>query len=66
MNIVEKYYVNQSVYTAKAILWKSPVDKPVDNVEKYEFSTAKPMFYEYEPPVWLWKTGLYNDEYTQM
>ena len=29
-------------------LWKTPVDKPVENVEKWEFSTGILMFYRSE------------------
>ena len=34
---VEKIYVNRFAYFG---VWKSPVEKPVDNVEKYGFSTV--------------------------
>jgi hypothetical protein len=36
-----------------APLWTTPVEKPVENVENYEFSTAIPQFY-------LWRTLAYN------
>ena len=38
-------YVNRFVYPLFSTLWKSPVDKPVDNVEKCAFSTAIFAFY---------------------
>jgi len=28
---------------SKAFLWKTPVEKPVENVENYELSTGIPM-----------------------
>ena len=34
---VEKNYVNRFVYRS---VWITPVEKSVDNVEKYEFSTV--------------------------
>ena len=33
-------YVNRFAYPLFSNLWKSPVDKAVENVEKCEFSTA--------------------------
>ena len=32
-----------------SVLWKSPVEKPVDTVEKCEISTAIPGIYNFEP-----------------
>jgi len=37
---VEKNYVNRNEYPQRKALWKSPVEKSVENVEKWRFSTA--------------------------
>ena len=38
-------YVNCFVYPLFSILWKPPVDKSVENVEKCGFSTGIPVFF---------------------
>ncbi len=47
---VELIYVNQNEFPVCMFLWKEPVEKPVENVEKFCISTAKPGFFNSGKP----------------
>ena len=42
---VQKHYVNTFCILSTFELWKTPVEKSVENVEKFRFSTDKPGVY---------------------
>jgi hypothetical protein len=44
-----KYYVNSQSVSGVVELWKSPVEKPVENVEKFGFSTGIPGLSNFRP-----------------
>ena len=44
-------YVNRFAYPLFSKLWKAAVEKPVENVEKCEFSTGIPVHFTADPGV---------------
>jgi len=44
-------YVNRFAYPLFSRLWKAPVEKAVENVEKCGFSTGIPVFFTARPTV---------------